>query len=291
YGVTQEHVFGIWLRQIFPRDEKTTHTKGLVEWPNTENSSILNVKTTQGQGHSGSKQVKVVCKTCNGTWLSNQVEEAAKPILIPLIAGRPLTLTPQMQRTLALWAAKTAMTSAYINKGPMAHQYEAFWLRGHLMPPPGWFISIAPYVGSEWRDLGIFQHQTKLELPSSYYGRPIAHNLAQTFLGMGNLLIIVRNSSWTRLFPHIATAIPGAIRIWPPARRDCCWPTPHVLTDVETAELTTFIQRVANETLYQPPGSTFRHRPLLIRIFGRQPRRQRARHEAAHPVEHELQGA
>ena len=56
-----------------------------------------------------------VCKTCNETWLSNNVEVPAKPILIPLIKGERVDIDSAAQKILATWAAKTVMTAEYVH--------------------------------------------------------------------------------------------------------------------------------------------------------------------------------
>jgi hypothetical protein len=248
FGVSKEHVFGLWLREFFPRDETTTHTRGIVEWQEIATPDGPSIFTKTGQGHSGAKQVKVVCKRCNETWLSNSVEETAKPILISLIEGRTGTVTLDMQRVLALWAAKTSMTSAHINKKPVTQQYEYSWLKRHLIPPPGWFISAAPYSGTEWRNLGVFQHSGRLEV-SVNDGCAVEHNLVLTFIGMGHLLLIVQSSTWPRLFPFIGDRIKGTARIWPPSRQPFDWPAPYAFTDIETEYLTTYLARIFNKRI------------------------------------------
>jgi hypothetical protein len=247
YGVSQEHVFGLWLREIFPRDERTTHTRGVVEWAEIATPDQPSVFTKTGQGHSGSKKVRVVCRRCNETWLSNDVEEAAKPILLPLIAGKSGTLTLPMQRILALWAAKTAMTSAHINRKAVFLQHEYSWLMKYQTPPPGWFISASPYSGEEWRELGVFQHSGKLEVPTVNHSHPAENNLVLTFIGMGHLLLTIQSSTWTRLFPLIGDRIKGAPRICPPSRQSFDWPAPYVFSDVETKYLTTHLARILNQ--------------------------------------------
>jgi hypothetical protein len=108
--ISKEHVFADWLRAIFPRSDKITHTLGYVNWTTAPGSSRPTITAKRGQGHSGSKKVKAVCQSCNETWLSNDIEDAAKPILIPLIANQTLTLNVEMQWRLARWAAKTGMS-------------------------------------------------------------------------------------------------------------------------------------------------------------------------------------
>jgi hypothetical protein len=247
--MSREHIFADWLKTIFPRDNKTTHTHGVITWPSDATPQTPPaVATRQGQGHSGSKKVKVVCKSCNETWLSNSVENAAKPILTPLIAGRAGSVTSDMQRVLATWAAKTVMTAEHVNRGKaVVQQAERTWLKDKLLPPAGWFIWAAPYSGTHWRDLGIFQHSGKLEIPAVSDGASTEHNLGLTFIGLGHLLFLIRHSTWPRLWDVLGSPLPNAHQIWPVGSNSIQWPAPYVLTDIETEHFTTYMTRVFNQ--------------------------------------------
>lgn len=48
------------------------------------------------------------CIDCNTGWMS-QLEDEAKPFLLPLLAGNEIELTPDSQETIATWAVKTCM--------------------------------------------------------------------------------------------------------------------------------------------------------------------------------------
>ena len=180
--ISKEHVFGDWLRDIFPRDANTTHTLGAIDYPTGFSSHRRPIVTRiVGQGHSGSKKVKVVCKNCNETWLSNRVEDAAKPILIPMIAGRSGLLTEDMQAIVATWFAKTAMTAEHLRREYNAiTQKERTWLMNNLTPPSGWFIRAAGYSGTQWSKLSIYQNTGKLEVPSVNDDAAEPHNLGLT---------------------------------------------------------------------------------------------------------------
>ena len=114
--ISNEHLFGDWLRELFPRDAGMTHTHGIITYP-IRGSGLTKpvLHTAQKQGHTGSKKLRFVCKSCNETWLSNLVENAAKPILEQMLQSRPLMINREMQRVLATWAAKTAMVAEYVN--------------------------------------------------------------------------------------------------------------------------------------------------------------------------------
>jgi hypothetical protein len=249
--ISKEHVFGDWLRDLFPRDSATTHTLGLIDWKRGGLHQPT-ITRTQGQGHSGSKKVKVVCKECNETWLSNSIEDIAKPILTLLITGQPTTIDADMQRILASWAAKTVMTSEQVNKDKaVVQQHERTWLKDKLEPPPGWHIWIGSYSGMQWRDLAIFQHQGGLTVPSTDISGSTEHNLELTMIGAGQLLFLVINSTWQRIWDILeGLGTPGGVglaRIWPITDAAIRWPRPLVLTDAEAEYFTTYLARVLDQ--------------------------------------------
>jgi hypothetical protein len=207
--ITNEHVFADWLRELFPRDSGTTHTHGVIVWPTSAGAPQADPSVwlnPRGHGHSGSKKVRAVCRTCNSEWLSNQVEEVAKPILIPMIAGRSCALNRDMQHRLATWAVKTVMTAEHVNKGKsVIQQSERTWLKDNLTPPAGWFVWAAPYSGANWRDLGIFQHSGKLEIPDIASDTLAHHNLGLTFMALADFSFLCA----TALGRALGTCLPA----------------------------------------------------------------------------------
>lgn len=249
--ISREHIFGDWLREIFPRDATTTHTHGIIDWPVAGFAEVPPTVTIGGgQGHSGTKKVKVVCATCNETWLSTRIEGAAKPVLTSLIAGRPSELSVAMQRTLATWAAKTVMTAEHVNKRPaVILQSERTWLKDNLSPPPGWVVSAMPYNGAEWRDLGIFQHYGRRAIPSINNDTETEHHLGLTFLGMGHLLMLVRYSSWSRTWEMFGDGVMDAFRIWPLRQTSMSWAPQDAITDAETESFTIYMTHILERSL------------------------------------------
>jgi hypothetical protein len=246
--ITGEHVFADWLREVFPRDDKTTHTQGIIEWPLTGRPGAPpSIKLCPKQGHSGSRKISVVCDECNERWMSNQVEKAAKPILVPMITGRAGVLSLTMQRTLATWAAKTAMTGEQINKGKaVIQQFQRTWLKDHLEPPEGWIIWAAPYSGAKWRELGLFQHGGKRELSPVDDGTAVEHCLGLTFIGMGHLLLQVFHTSRVGYWDGMLNAR-HVVRIWPPVGGAIQWPSPYVFSDFETEYFSTYVSRILDQ--------------------------------------------
>jgi hypothetical protein len=205
------------------------------------------------QGHSGTRKIRHVCKTCNETWLSNQIETIAQPFLISLINGDQTEINTAMQRILATWAAKTAMTAEYLHPSKVViHQDERTWLRKHLSPPVGWNVWIGTYHGMAWRELAIQQHAGKLRIPTIDNGALNEHNFELTILGMGRLIFVVVSSSWPQMQKVIASLgapILGLSQVWPVVQSIVTWPHPIILTDANIEQIPAHLPRVAEHSV------------------------------------------
>ncbi len=125
--VHKEHVLAKWIRKVTP------YSKGPVNWSFTNDPL-----TRRHRKHRlFTEQARVVCQDeCNGGWMS-RIEDAAKPVLTPMIQGRDTVLTPADQDVLGRWAAKTALISCYLQPQiPVPAGYpEAFYA---TKEPPAW---------------------------------------------------------------------------------------------------------------------------------------------------------
>jgi hypothetical protein len=77
--------------------------------------------------------------------MSNELEDRSKPILINLIASRPLSMTTDDQRVLAAWATKIVMVSEYIGpEAPIIKQADRIHLKQSFTPQlAGMSMSVA----------------------------------------------------------------------------------------------------------------------------------------------------
>jgi hypothetical protein len=212
-----------------------------MQWAGSPGRSPATETRKQRQGHSGTKTIRRVCKTCNETWLSNEIEKTAKPILIPLINGERTEIDPDMQRILATWAAKTVMTAEQVHPSKVViHQAERTWLKENLTPPAGWNVWIGTYHGLVWGELAIQQHAAKLRIATVDNGNPAEHNLIFTILGMRRLMIVVASSTWPRMWEIIESVGPPNVclsRIWPLVQASVSWPRPIALTDTDADQM------------------------------------------------------
>jgi hypothetical protein len=102
--LTREHVWPQWVR---PHLE---HEAG----PGTNTRTIIRAERTESTSYKAQPAhltVKCACEECNGGWMS-QLEERAKPILLPMIEDRaPVKLGSREAVIVATWAIKTALVA------------------------------------------------------------------------------------------------------------------------------------------------------------------------------------
>jgi len=68
------------------------------------------------QGHLITKKIRAVCTSCNNGWMS-QLEERAKPLLLPGLTGNDVSLSPADQQILSEWAFAKALICEHSAKG------------------------------------------------------------------------------------------------------------------------------------------------------------------------------
>jgi hypothetical protein len=137
--VTLEHVWPRWVAAILADGGPVqVERRGLDDEPATWQQVSLEVT------------VRRVCAVCNNGWLS-ELEQAAKPLLEPLILGGTQNLTPAELDTVALWCVKTALLFQFTHPERRDAPDDHYpWLYEHRTPPPNTFVWIAGYAGTKW---------------------------------------------------------------------------------------------------------------------------------------------
>lgn len=104
-----EHIFPDWLNDVFAQiDWQPTGTPP--QWGRGTQNLITDehIENVWTANEICSLTVRKVCRECNNGWMAT-LEGAAKPLLTPMVLGRPTTLTVAEQVTIGTWATKTAM--------------------------------------------------------------------------------------------------------------------------------------------------------------------------------------
>jgi hypothetical protein len=247
-GLSKEHVFPDWMRQLFPPRPNDTHTEGEFWWvpnPRSNNEMWTLPARRLVQGPTRSRKVRVLCKRCNNEWVA-AIDEAAKAILVPLACDQMALLDRGQQQALATFLTKTVITSEYMRPRDRAvpkEQREWFFL--NRSPLPRWYIWIGRYNGSLWKELMIFHHMVRLLDPAEKpTGGP--RNTHSTTIGMGYLLALVIGTSLNELtFELSDDDRSGLVRLWPIRDETIRWPARGILNDAAAGQIANTLSKVA----------------------------------------------
>ena len=210
--LSAEHITSEWMSQLFPGKLSVWYTKG-------------RGKKTRWQSDTMDWKARVVCETCNNTWMSDIEAKHAKPVLTPLITGGldiPIRLAEA--RSMALFAFKTAVVLDHANRRPESHFFERSLrhsFRENLSIPANVQMWLGGFVGH--RGNGHFTtlyHQGQLSATDSFL-------MYVCTFALGNLAIQVvavkdkANDAIIRSDPRFKVL---AVPFWPGLRPDFVWP-------------------------------------------------------------------
>lgn len=111
--------------------------------------------TERWHGPRASVSVKVVCHTCNNTWMS-RLETEAQPVLTAMVLGRRINLSSPQQIVVAQWCLKTAMVfdctrqpaRRYYSQAERDYLFQVRSRDAPAVPLPKWtLIWLAAYAG------------------------------------------------------------------------------------------------------------------------------------------------
>lgn len=225
--LTKEHVYSNWTRRFVPRTMKTF--KSLRATAHPDRTEFVFVKRP---GDVRDWQVQCVCAACNNGWMRQQVDERARPIMIPLIQGQQVRLSQDQQGIIAAWAAMKAMVAEYGESECVTTHYahRKYLMKYYLAPKKGWSIWIAHYRQLNFPMLWF--SSPFLVLPDQVVARrrdrrATYYNGHASTQIIGELLIHVIRSPHPRLATMFRFHLPprqAILRIWPPIVYGLRWP-------------------------------------------------------------------
>src|ERR1022692_1901241 len=140
--ISKEHVFAEWMHPYLPtpKGARRPHLVQVTKLPATGEVSLE--PPTSGQfnrpGELKSKRLKIVCEPCNNGWMS-VLQQSTKPVLLPFITGKWVTMNPAGQRILAAWISMFTMvvekSDEPVETSTLA-QRKAFKEQGEKRTPP-----------------------------------------------------------------------------------------------------------------------------------------------------------
>jgi hypothetical protein len=242
FGMSKEHIWGDWLKRHVKTLPKHSLGTLIVNRPGTPDVSNVQVRA----GDPLRSRVRVVCESCNNTWLS-AVQDTAKPLLIPMLDGRTCVLGRDKQQALATWIAMATMTSEFLlhEKTQISvSQVDRDWLWQKHNPPPDWRIWIGHY--RRYRSAEQWVH---CSVPI-YDGAPVVAqddgpqcNTQSTTFMVGELFVHAMSAAfpnhardWDWRGWERAHQVLG--QIWPPKESAIVWPTVSVsMTDADAINI------------------------------------------------------
>jgi hypothetical protein len=209
----------------------------------TEYSDRLEGKIIKMPGQLGDWQIKCVCggtnATCNNGWM-RKIEDAARPILIPLILGQQTRISHDDQSIISTWAVLKSMIADYDNgsNGTVHHMQRKYIMRKSSPPTIGWGVWIGHYERKNWVPEWISRpflllHEKHAAKRSSRNATYFNSNVSTQIIG--KLFVHVMHSPMPGLIKRWRFPPPqkgSLFRIWPQGQFSIKWPS-SALTDVD----------------------------------------------------------
>lgn len=148
--LTGEHIWPDWAKVYFQRTGHDARIETLQTSP-VKSDLILSLDSQERHGHSVTKRLRVVCRGCNNTWMS-ELETAAKPLLEAMLLGHRTELTTADQDAVGRWVAlKMMVTDLSVPSESVFTRAERESFRANPAVPNGMKIWLFGYGGINWR--------------------------------------------------------------------------------------------------------------------------------------------
>jgi hypothetical protein len=229
--LTKEHVFPVWLRDLFPDVTEVDNVRHYAELDGSKAS------TDEWGGGAFTSTVRDVCASCNNGWMSN-LEREAQVVLTPLIGDKATNLDPTAMATAATWATKTALVSGLAVPGEreMIAPEMYRWFGEYRQPLPGGIVWLGRYEGDGQWPISLHQHGGSFTTEDS----DEEYGLFHVVFAIGHLVLAVFGHELPGDPPLSGAASRTRLLIWP-STKPIRWPPPLSMTQermtAESAEL------------------------------------------------------
>ena len=191
--------------------------------------------TEKHSGDPQSRRVGQICRKCNNGWMS-QLQQRAKPVLLPLMQGKPAILSRQAQELIARWIAMSTMTSDFFypdkHAVPQADR-DLLYGTGNgdgAVPQDTWKMWIGRYQRGDWvgrwvhNSIPIYSKDDAPELSAAGIPRP---NTQTTTIIFGELYVHVFSCPFPEIVAMVnlrESAHSMVAQIWPFREDVIAWP-------------------------------------------------------------------
>jgi hypothetical protein len=249
--LSKEHFWPEWASALLPRYPDNRHVEQL--FTVSEKKLVKPPEVRSRQGHSWTKTIRAVCRPCNNGWMS-VLENAVKPILTPLIATRPHTLTVEAMRVLGQWIALKIMV------GERNHPEQAVTpledrlkFKSTLEIPPNFRIWIARCGAGGWQT-GYIRHAATIGTSPIVMPHHKFKNIHSVAFGIGDLFVFALYTTVAGVLNANPTQSEAVIRIFPIVD-SCNWPPPRSLSVIKANAMADTLNRLLRgPTVRWAPG-------------------------------------
>jgi hypothetical protein len=215
--LSNEHIFAKWVRDLLSGPADAFYIGG---------ASNRNERFATG---AIDWKAKVVCSSCNNTWMSEIEEVHAKPVLTPLVTGSEIDvpIAQAMARSIAIYAFKTAVVQDHAGRrlepffsARLRHAFKAT----HSIPG-----NVRIWI------CGIKQKLPNVQVLTAYYTGQISPTYPWTMyvstFEIGHFVMqIVAVKQFGQIgFRPLAGYENIGIPVWPGIPADATWPGRYVL--------------------------------------------------------------
>ena len=143
--LTKEDAWPRWLNRALPKLPPGTAID-----LSLDGSAVSRASRRTVTGYNTAR-VPGFCKNCNNGWMS-QLEQAACPLLLPMIQGEYTKLTTAEQAVVASWVTKTALVfdQRAKHRRPLVSADILTEFGAHRRPIPGSRVLLAQYGSNDW---------------------------------------------------------------------------------------------------------------------------------------------
>lgn len=224
---TGEHLWPEWFSKIVPQT-RNSHSNLKTRISYKPQEVVVSHQLKKRPGDPASRRIKAVCKDCNNVWMG-KIEEAAIPVMTPLILGKEALLSPADQKAIVEWAVLKTMIGEYDDsldtRAINEETQQAFYHDRSLIGV--WKILIGRYVGTNW--VTRYRH-TPYHMRSRSNFLPVVdvtsmNTQVSTFVG-GQLYIHVMSTRLPQLASFGFRGTTGNMLrcIWPATDEPIPWP-------------------------------------------------------------------
>jgi len=217
--LTVEDAIPKWMAQLKPENVRVK-----AEWEHR------NVRKWTTWKNKVELTARAFCGRCNNGWMSD-LENEAKPYLIPMLLGYEVKLPSKAQTIVSIWVMKTTMVMEFTGASTRAKHFTPLERRTFSVlqtPPSGVLIFLAGYVGRH--AFSAQEHHLNFRRDGNRFPGYSATLQWGALIGQ---VLAHRGGSESSRFQVRATYDPAECEVWPMKRATITWPPEAVLDDVE----------------------------------------------------------